>query len=61
MVGSATRHTHVRRPNDPVQAVRGHGRGLATVSGSVLVGYTLLAALLQHLIAASFMAAPGHC
>src|SRR5690625_1386304 len=33
--------------------------GLATVSGSVLVGYTLLGAQLQHLIAASFMAAPG--
>lgn len=33
--------------------------GLATVAGSVLVGYTLLGANLEYLIAASFMAAPG--
>lgn len=33
--------------------------GLATVAGSVLVGYTLLGANLDYLIAASFMAAPG--
>lgn len=33
--------------------------GLATVAGSVLVGYSLLGAELEYLIAASFMAAPG--
>ena len=33
--------------------------GLATVAGSVLVGYALLGAPLEYLIAASFMAAPG--
>jgi CNT family concentrative nucleoside transporter len=33
--------------------------GLATVAGSVLVGYSLLGAPLEYLIAASFMAAPG--
>lgn len=33
--------------------------GLATVAGSVLVGYSLLGANLDYLIAASFMAAPG--
>ena len=33
--------------------------GLATVAGSVLVGYSLLGAELDYLIAASFMAAPG--
>lgn len=33
--------------------------GLSTVAGSVLVGYSLLGAKLEHLIAASFMAAPG--
>ncbi len=33
--------------------------GLSTVAGSVLVGYSLLGAELQYLIAASFMAAPG--
>lgn len=33
--------------------------GLATVAGSVLVGYALLGAELDYLIAASFMAAPG--
>src|SRR5699024_267011 len=33
--------------------------GLSTVAGSVLVGYSLLGASLDHLIAASFMAAPG--
>lgn len=33
--------------------------GLSTVAGSVLVGYSLLGANLDHLIAASFMAAPG--
>ncbi len=33
--------------------------GLATVAGSVLVGYSLLGADLDYLIAASFMAAPG--
>ncbi|MDO5502357.1 MAG: nucleoside transporter C-terminal domain-containing protein [Actinomycetia bacterium] len=33
--------------------------GLATVAGSVLVGYSLLGAQLEYLIAASFMAAPG--
>jgi concentrative nucleoside transporter, CNT family len=33
--------------------------GLATVAGSVLVGYSLLGARLEYLIAASFMAAPG--
>lgn len=33
--------------------------GLATVAGSVLVGYALLGANLDYLIAASFMAAPG--
>lgn len=33
--------------------------GLATVAGSVLVGYALLGARLEYLIAASFMAAPG--
>ncbi|GAA2789087.1 NupC/NupG family nucleoside CNT transporter [Saccharopolyspora taberi] len=33
--------------------------GLATVAGTVLVGYAALGANLQHLIAASFMAAPG--
>ncbi|MFN8045103.1 MAG: nucleoside transporter C-terminal domain-containing protein [Dermatophilaceae bacterium] len=33
--------------------------GLATVAGSVLVGYALVGADLDHLIAAAFMAAPG--
>lgn len=33
--------------------------GLATVAGSVLVGYSLLGAELEYLVAASFMAAPG--
>lgn len=33
--------------------------GLSTVAGSVLVGYALLGAPLEYLIAASFMAAPG--
>ncbi len=33
--------------------------GLASVAGSVLVGYSLLGAELEYLIAASFMAAPG--
>lgn len=33
--------------------------GLASVAGSVLVGYSLLGAPLEYLIAASFMAAPG--
>lgn len=33
--------------------------GLSTVAGSVLVGYSLLGADLEYLIAASFMAAPG--
>lgn len=33
--------------------------GLATVAGSVLVGYSLLGAELEYLIAAAFMAAPG--
>lgn len=33
--------------------------GMATVAGSVMVGYSLLGAELQYLIAASFMAAPG--
>lgn len=33
--------------------------GMATVSGSVLVGYSLLGVPLDHLIAAAFMAAPG--
>jgi CNT family concentrative nucleoside transporter len=33
--------------------------GLATVAGSVLVGYSLLGARLEYLIAASFMAAPA--
>ncbi|MCF6523135.1 NupC/NupG family nucleoside CNT transporter [Streptomyces sp. JJ36] len=33
--------------------------GLATVAGTVLVGYSLLGAPLEYLIAASFMAAPG--
>lgn len=33
--------------------------GLSTVAGSVLVGYALLGANLEYLIAASFMAAPG--
>lgn len=33
--------------------------GLASVAGSVLVGYSLLGARLEYLIAASFMAAPG--
>lgn len=33
--------------------------GLATVAGSVLVGYVALGANLEYLIAASFMAAPG--
>lgn len=33
--------------------------GLASVAGSVLVGYALLGAQLEYLIAASFMAAPG--
>ncbi len=33
--------------------------GLSTVAGSVLVGYALLGAQLEYLIAASFMAAPG--
>ena len=33
--------------------------GLATVAGSVLVGYALLGAELDQLIAAAFMAAPG--
>ena len=33
--------------------------GLSTVAGSVLVGYSLLGAELEYLIAASFMAAPG--
>lgn len=33
--------------------------GLSTVAGSVLVGYSLLGADLDYLIAASFMAAPG--
>jgi len=33
--------------------------GLTTVAGSVLVGYALLGAELEYLIAASFMAAPG--
>ncbi len=33
--------------------------GLTTVAGSVLVGYSLLGADLDYLIAASFMAAPG--
>ncbi|MGB3632717.1 MAG: NupC/NupG family nucleoside CNT transporter [Rubrobacteraceae bacterium] len=33
--------------------------GLSTVAGSVLVGYSLLGARLEYLIAASFMAAPA--
>lgn len=33
--------------------------GLATVAGSVLVGYSLMGANLEYLIAASFMAAPA--
>ena len=33
--------------------------GLATVAGSVMVGYAMLGARLDHLIAASFMAAPA--
>ncbi|MEU6129422.1 NupC/NupG family nucleoside CNT transporter [Saccharopolyspora sp. NPDC047091] len=33
--------------------------GLSTVAGSVMVGYALLGASLDHLIAASFMAAPA--
>ncbi|MCJ8322097.1 MAG: NupC/NupG family nucleoside CNT transporter [Colwellia sp.] len=33
--------------------------GLASVAGSILVGYTLLGVELKYLIAASFMAAPG--
>ncbi|WP_046471403.1 NupC/NupG family nucleoside CNT transporter [Allosalinactinospora lopnorensis] len=33
--------------------------GLSTVAGTVLVGYSLLGAQMEHLIAASFMAAPG--
>jgi CNT family concentrative nucleoside transporter len=33
--------------------------GLASVAGSVLVGYSLLGARLEYLIAAAFMAAPG--
>lgn len=33
--------------------------GLASVAGSVLVGYSLLGAQLPYLIAAAFMAAPG--
>src|SRR5690606_25578081 len=33
--------------------------GLTTVAGSVLVGYSLLGANLEYLIAASFMAAPA--
>lgn len=33
--------------------------GLSTVAGSVLVGYSLLGANLDYLIAAAFMAAPG--
>ncbi|HSK99313.1 MAG TPA: NupC/NupG family nucleoside CNT transporter [Rubrobacteraceae bacterium] len=33
--------------------------GLSTVAGSVLVGYALLGASLEYLIAASFMAAPA--
>jgi concentrative nucleoside transporter, CNT family len=33
--------------------------GLSTVAGSVLVGYALLGASLEYLVAASFMAAPG--
>lgn len=33
--------------------------GLSTVAGSVLVGYSLLGAPLEYLIAASFMGAPG--
>ncbi|ROZ64348.1 NupC/NupG family nucleoside CNT transporter [Kocuria soli] len=33
--------------------------GMATVAGSVMVGYSLLGAELRYLIAASFMAAPG--
>lgn len=33
--------------------------GLSTVAGSVLVGYSLLGAQLEYLIAAAFMAAPG--
>jgi CNT family concentrative nucleoside transporter len=33
--------------------------GLSTVAGSVLVGYSLLGAPLEYLIAAAFMAAPG--
>ena len=33
--------------------------GLSTVAGSVMVGYAMLGASLDHLIAASFMAAPA--
>lgn len=33
--------------------------GLSTVAGTVMVGYSLLGASLEHLIAASFMAAPA--
>ncbi len=33
--------------------------GLSTVAGTVMVGYALLGASLEHLIAASFMAAPA--
>ncbi|GAB3301216.1 NupC/NupG family nucleoside CNT transporter [Parasphingorhabdus pacifica] len=33
--------------------------GLSTVAGSVMIGYSLLGARLDHLIAASFMAAPA--
>lgn len=33
--------------------------GLATVAGSVMIGYSMLGASLENLIAASFMAAPG--
>ncbi|MER6994077.1 NupC/NupG family nucleoside CNT transporter [Saccharopolyspora hirsuta] len=35
------------------------GGGLATVAGTVMVGYAMLGASLDHLIAASFMAAPA--
>ena len=32
-------HPPLHQPHDPLRAVLGHDRGMATVAGSVLVGY----------------------
>jgi hypothetical protein len=52
-------HPPLRQPHDPLRAVLGHDRGMATVAGSVLVGYALLGVPLDYLLAATFMTAPS--